>query len=484
MSISTALNNALSGLTASSKAAGVVSTNLANVLTDGFARREIELNSQADERGGGVLVAGVNRMSDPGLLNERRMADSDASHADTLAGYAARLETAIGTPDQPSSLSARISELEQSLVSAASRPEEDVRLKDIALRAGDVATSLQSLSGQIQSERTRADTEIGQVVGKMNDLLQRIQSLNTEIAKAGHMGHPTAALQDHRQVAIDELADYVPLRSANRENGTVALYTPGGAILLDGKPAEISFTPTSFIGAHMTLGNGLLSGLEIDGHAITASGTGNQITGGKLSALFEIRDDLAVDAQAQLDATARNLIERFQDPGLDSTRAPGDPGLFTDAGAAFATADEVGIAGRIRLNALVDPKQGGEVWRLRDGLGATTPGPAGNARLLNDLATAMSDQDTLASGILGPTERNLSGHVAALTSYVSQQRLSHEQSLSFASARQAGLIEVEKQQGVDTDAEMQRLLLIEQAYSANARMIQTVDELLQTLLRI
>ena len=38
--------------------------------------------------------------------------------------------------------------------------------------------------------------------------------------------------------------------------------------------------------------------------------------------------------------------------------------------------------------------------------------------------------------------------------------------------------------GVDTDAEMQKLLLIEQSFSANARVITTIDALIQTLTRI
>ena len=37
-------------------------------------------------------------------------------------------------------------------------------------------------------------------------------------------------------------------------------------------------------------------------------------------------------------------------------------------------------------------------------------------------------------------------------------------------------------QGVDTDAEMQTLLMVEQAYSANARVIKTIDELIQQLI--
>jgi len=38
--------------------------------------------------------------------------------------------------------------------------------------------------------------------------------------------------------------------------------------------------------------------------------------------------------------------------------------------------------------------------------------------------------------------------------------------------------------GVDTDAEMQSLLLIEQSYAANARVIQTVSDMLDILMQI
>ena len=46
------------------------------------------------------------------------------------------------------------------------------------------------------------------------------------------------------------------------------------------------------------------------------------------------------------------------------------------------------------------------------------------------------------------------------------------------------LSEAAARNGVDTDDEMQKLLLIEQAYAANARVMQTLDELMQHLLGI
>ncbi len=63
MSVSGALFNALSGLTAAARGVEVVSTNIANAMTDGFGRRELELGARAlAGRGTGVTVTGVKRV--------------------------------------------------------------------------------------------------------------------------------------------------------------------------------------------------------------------------------------------------------------------------------------------------------------------------------------------------------------------------------------------------------------------------------------
>lgn len=55
---------------------------------------------------------------------------------------------------------------------------------------------------------------------------------------------------------------------------------------------------------------------------------------------------------------------------------------------------------------------------------------------------------------------------------------------SYANARQDALTGAFLAEGVDTDQELQKLLQIEQAYAANARVITTIDEMIQQLLRL
>ena len=71
-----------------------------------------------------------------------------------------------------------------------------------------------------------------------------------------------------------------------------------------------------------------------------------------------------------------------------------------------------------------------------------------------------------------------------MMSYFGQQRLSLDQTVSFAQANQTGLIESELAQGVNSDEELQQLLLVEQAFAANARLIQTAGDMLDQILGI
>jgi flagellar hook-associated protein 1 FlgK len=59
-----------------------------------------------------------------------------------------------------------------------------------------------------------------------------------------------------------------------------------------------------------------------------------------------------------------------------------------------------------------------------------------------------------------------------------------ENSHVFHSGQLEELRALEMTDGVDSDREMQNLLLIEQGYAANARVIETIDELMETLLRL
>ncbi|UYV37584.1 flagellar hook-associated protein FlgK [Rhodobacteraceae bacterium D3-12] len=484
MSLSGALSNALTGLTAASRNAQVTASNLANVMTDGYARRELELSSRSLGSGGGVTVSGIVRRADPSLISLRRSTSADQAFNTQLSDFHNRLEGLVGTPADGSSLTAQLADFEASLVAAASRPDLQDRLTQVFNDASEVAQTFASVSDGIQALRGEANREIAATVEQLNTSLSQVRTLNIQISQATVLGHDSSALQDQRQLLIDRVAEIVPVNEVPRDLGAVALFTPNGAILVDGDAAELSFTATNVVVPHLTQAGGHISGIEINGVAVSSDVSTGPLAGGKLAALFHIRDDLAVESQTQLDATARDLVERFQDASLDATRAPGAAGLFTDQGAAFAVVDEVGLASRMSINAAVDPASGGETWRLRDGLGAATPGPVGSSQLLQDMKDALTALRVPASGNFGPTAQSTSQLQATFLGEIGTAREVSDQTLAFSGARYASATTQLLENGVDSDQEMQRLILIEQAYAANARMLQVLDEMMQALMRI
>lgn len=483
MSISAAFNNALSGLNAAGRASEVVSSNVANATTPGYATRSLSQVSNTDT-GGGVSVLGVTRQSDPALTANRRSADAELGSAQTLAAFHDQFETLVGLPGDAASIEGRLASFETSMIEAASRPDSAERLDQAVDAALDLAAGLAQASNGIAATRDRADRSIAAQVDRLNGALSQVQELNVQITSVRSSGGDTAALEDQRQVLIDEINVMVPVNEIPRDHGQVALYSEGGAILLDGSAAEIGFVSTGRTAPHMTVENGLLSGLEVNGIPIRTGSDHAPLGGGTLGAEFQIRDELAPDAQADLDLMAQDLILRFQDPGIDATLMAGDAGLFTDGTSALTLPADPGLAGRLSVNDRLVGAAGGASWRLRDGLGADTPGAPGDASLLNGLTEVLSDARPQTDDRFGTAALTAQGMAAALSSSAVGGSVAADQTLSFSAGRQAEFARIEAAQGVDTDAELQNLMVIEQVYAANARILEAVEQMMDELLRL
>jgi flagellar hook-associated protein 1 FlgK len=485
MSIAATLASALSGLSVNARRAELIAGNIANATTEGYGRREAQLVPlRLGSTGQGVAIGGIERQVDRAVLADRRLADAAQAGGDARAGFLTRIEQAIGSPDAEGSLTARLAAFDAALVAAASRPDSEARLETVADTGRLLARGLNGLSDTVQEARARADADIAQMVASVNAALSGVAELNAQILRQTSADRDASALVDQRQTLIDSIAEVLPLVELDRGRGQVALYTTGGAALLDGtKPFALGFEGAGFVEAGMTLASGALSGLTLNGRAVP-TGEGGPLSGGALSAAFAVRDDLGPEVQAQLDALAYELAARTGPGGPDTTLTPGAAGLFTDAGAAADAGALAGLAGRLRLNAAADPDAGGEAWRLRDGLAAAAPGAAGDPRLLSALQSALAAVRVPQRAELGDAARSLADLGGLVTSRLASDRLTAEGEAAFATARAEALRDREAESGVDTDREIQDLLVVEKAYAANAQVLRTVDEMLDQLMRI
>lgn len=480
MGLTTALNTAMSGLTAAARQAQVTSANIANAMTEGYVPRQIGLSAAAlGGVGNGVRVTGILRQGDPVLASLTRSAAADLAAAEVTAQFRTRLEAAVGLPDSPGSLGDQLARFEAALVSATARPDLQDRLAAVGDSARGLATTLNRLEDAVQAQRLDADAALARDIGELAVGLMRVADLNMTIRKLELGGQSPLGLQDERDQLLLSLSRIVPLRVLPRPDGQVRLYSEGGLLLLDGAAPTIDFSAAPGMTSSMSLDNAMLSGLSIDGRAVD-TGPNGPLSGGRLAALFTLRDHEGPAVQAALDNLAADLIARFEDPSTDPSNAPGNPGLFTDAGMALAPPAPAGLAGRLRVTDLIDPAAGGALWRLRDGLGAS-PGPVGDAEQLNRWIGAL--ERPRAAGP-GAAATDLAGAAGGLLASLSLERQRAEDHSVYARIRHDAVHDDVRARGVDTDAELQRLLLVEQAHAANARVIQAVDEMLRRLMEI
>jgi len=478
MALSGALSIVAGGLTATARMAEVVSNNIANAQTEGYGRREVNLGAGQI---GGVEILGISRIVDRAVINDRRLADADVGRQQAGATALGQLEQAFGAVGDSHGLAGRLAALEQSLISAASEPASELRQQSVLNRLNDVTGALRSDADALKAQRETADASIAAHVDTLNRSLQQVEDLNADISRMRNAGVDPSAVIDSRQLIIDKIGTIAPIREIDRGSDQVALYTTTGAALIDGKAATFTFNPTTTIVPAMTFAGGTLSGVEMNGQPLSTTDGFGRLAGGALEAAFTLRDTTVPDIQAGLDTIAADLLGRFEGSAVDPTLAPGDPGLLTDNGAALDPVDTTGLSLRVSVNAAVDPAQGGQLSRLRDGIGAAAVGPAGEQAQLDRWLSALREP---VAAPAGGAERSAAAHVAEHIAKVSQLRLTAEESLGFDVARQTTLITAELSAGVDTDQELQNLLRIEQAYAANARVMQTIDTMMRRLMEI
>ena len=480
MSISGALSNALTGMSAASRRAELTSNNIANASTEGYASQSIGSSSVVvGGRGAGVQLGAVERAGDPRLTASRREADAQAGASAAQASGSRDLADALGGPP---SLFDRLSAFENTLRGISENPESTALQERAVTAAGSVVSGFGDVSDGIAAVRTQADTDIGRAVDTVNSALAQIKELNVEIQNARATDRNVASFEQARDDQLDIVSEYLPIRLMPRDNGAVAVLTDTGVTLLDGNVREISFTPTAIVTAGMDrrAGVGPLSGLSVDGIELAPREGIQALSSGSIAGLFETRDGYTVDALGEVDALAADVVRRFESAGVS---AADGRGLFTDNGGALAAAPAAGLAGRLSVNEQIDPAQGGEVWRLRDGLDAAAPGAAANSTYATALLDAMTAERS--AGVALPVPGSAASLAASLGSLFETRAIGFEDRAATANGRQASLLSSETAiSGVDIDRELQNLLLIEQAYAANARVIEVSDRLIQRLLEI
>jgi flagellar hook-associated protein 1 FlgK len=469
MSLSASLNAATAGLTLASRRTEVIASNVARADEPGYAKRQVVSDGTAT----GTSVA---RVVDPMLQQLRREAAADAAGAEVARGFAASLDRMVGDPDQPASLQSAYSRFATSLTVAAADPTSAAALAGSVEAAHAFSDRLNALAGEVTRMRQAAEDGIASDVSRLNADLRVVADLNGDIRRAEALGQDGADLADRRAAAIDRIAEIVPIRQIERGDGTLALVSLGGAVLLDVEPAGVGFDARQMVAPDQTHPTGL-SGLTLRGRPAGSGRPGELFAGGALAARFSLRDETAVQAMAQLDTVAAEVAVRLQ--VSDASLSPTGAGIFTDAGARVGTPPDAGLAARLSVN---DRLTGDGVFLLRDGLDAVLPTSAGDQLIAH--SAALGQRRAPLGAALGTASTDMTELLAKLRSGLSSARITTETEAEGTRREAQRLMEARDGGVISVDEEMQALLRVEQAYAANARLIQAVGQMMDRLTEI
>ncbi|MBZ6079343.1 flagellar hook-associated protein FlgK [Microvirga puerhi] len=489
MGLSLALNTARSSILASSSQMAVVSRNTAGASDPTYSRKIATLVT-----GGGSARVVVNRATDAALFYKMLDTTSSTAKQQAILEGITKLKQTVGDSSLNQSSAARIGALNAALEQYAKKPDDPILAQAVVTRANELVTMLNTATATIQKTREEADTAISESVAKVNDLLAQFKVANDTVVKGTAAGIDVSDQLDTRDHILAQLSEEMGISVITRENNDMAIYTDSGVPLFEKVPRKVEFTATHTYSAG-TVGAAVI----IDGVPVTGDGP-MPLNTGRIVGLVQTRDRDTVTYQKQLDEVAEALIASFAEQSkVDPTLFKA--GLFAQSGTADMPAGwdvagsqaVTGLAGLITTNPAIDPAKGGTLDFIRDG-GANgldyveNPGtPTGTNAAFSDRLYKLGDNLNIERSFnsalgLGDTA-SLKAFAASSASWLEGNRQTASTNVDYQMTLLSHASEaLSNATGVNMDDETALMLQLEKSYSASAKLISVINEMLQTLL--
>ena len=391
MALGDILASATSGLNAAQAGLRAVSNNISNVSVAGYARERVNLSTQVTAgRVTGVNIGEPTRVADRFLEATVYRRSGEMGRSEVTYNYLDRLQALLGEPGATSGLPARLDSLNAAAVAMTGQVSEQTTAV-FTTYLDDAIDSMQTLTNDVSVLRADVESELGYTVESVNGLLSRINQLNATMIQMTGQGRSTSGVADQRMQAIEELSGLIGVTVRDQPDGSVAIDTTSGQVLLDRRLRQLSYPITG-------LGVDQPAYPDIEIRFADASGNGSTATGekidsagvgGKLGGLLDLRDNRLPQFSAQMGTLFSGLAEVINASANEGTSVPPPTSLsgrqtsmlgterlgFTGA-ATFAVTD---AAGKLVASTRVDFSALGPTATVDDAISAINAGLGGAA---------------------------------------------------------------------------------------------------------
>ncbi len=428
----------------------VAGQNIANATTPGYSRRRltlatvgppqrgIQFGSPFPTVGTGVSAENLERMRDGLLASASGEARTDLGGAEEETRLLSALEGLFGV-DSGASLQDVMGDFWNAWSDLANNPTDTGVRASLLSQAETVAGTLNDLDDNMTRLATETQTALGNSVDQVNGLLDEIAALNEQISTAQAAGSPDLAAEDRRDGAVAELAAFVPVNVSEESDGYAV--TIDGMIAVQGDQAR---------GLTLDTPAGGPAAIRFEGTTVAFSSSDGQV-GAQLRTLNETIPD------------TRDALNTFAESLVTTVNAQHATGFGLDGSTGLNFFDPAGLtAGSIRLSDDMDNPA-----KIAASSALDEPGNSDIALELSKLRETFDQQVVdLVSGVgakLKAAQTAAGGHAAVV---------------SHLDAMARGV------SGVSLDEEMTYLIESQQAFAAVARVLNTADEMMETILAL
>ncbi|MBP8062555.1 MAG: flagellar hook-associated protein FlgK, partial [Brevundimonas sp.] len=242
MSLNAIMNTASSGLQAAQTQLRVVSDNVSNVNTPGYVRKIAEQQTLTGQgMGSGVEVSRIRLATDRFLQAASLNAGAESARMGVRHEMYDRIQSLFGDPGGDAGFFSQVDAVFSAFAASAEDPTSSPRRQDALFRTQALFDEASRIAGQIQSVREDADSRIQSAVERANNLLQQIEGLNLEIARATAVDGDASGAETAQSSLIGQLAELMDIRVAPRPVGGVSIRTGSGMLLAGQGAATLGY---------------------------------------------------------------------------------------------------------------------------------------------------------------------------------------------------------------------------------------------------
>src|ERR1700742_3741967 len=315
MGLSSALANAMSGLTANQAALAITSGNIANAQTPGYVKQSAnQIEVASGGAGSSVLVTGVNRQLDLYVQSQLWTETSGSGYADQMANILGQLQNVYGTPGGAGTLETSYSNFTTALQALSTSQGSQSAQTTAVAAAQSLAQTLNSTTQGIQALRSNVQQDIGTSVAQANTDMSQIANINSKLQGLSPTDPAAATLMDQRDNAISDLSKLVDAHVVTDSSNQANVFTTSGTQLGGGPLASTmnfsspgSLTANSLYSTNASHnGVGSLT-IQLPNGASYDMVANNTISSGQIAADLKLRDTTLVQAETQVDQLAASM---------------------------------------------------------------------------------------------------------------------------------------------------------------------------------